>query len=270
MPSIGFDPCPVYGRATFDKCDTCPARCHPLPVLRAMMGSREVVPGEYSTTEILKPLQAIYYSRRNEFYIDPEKTIFMVNGTAVHSVVEEGGKGLDPEKHVIEKPFRAEIHPGVFLTGRPDYYDAEMGTLWDFKNSKAYTVKKHLKAVADKLPWMTEDYFMQLNIYKTYGFPAANELRLYFFVQGWTRREEMKPIEQVEGPIAPGAEVRLWVKTRLKRIMEAEANGKPPECLTGDLWMRADGYPMRCMEYCNARDHCPQAQRLIAKWGGKK
>jgi hypothetical protein len=111
---------------------------------------------------------------------------------------------------------------------------------------------------------------MQLNIYKTYGFPEAKKLKLYFFVQGWTRREEIKPIEQIEVPMATDAEVRLWVKTRMKKIMDNEASGEPPECLTGDLWIRGDGYPMRCMEYCNAKEFCPQAKRLIAKWEGKK
>ncbi|MFA5431207.1 MAG: hypothetical protein WC329_08620 [Candidatus Omnitrophota bacterium] len=266
MPSIGFDPCPVYGRATFDKCDTCPSRCHPLPVLKAMMGNREVVPGKYSTTEILRPLQAMYLSRHNDFFIDPEKTIFMINGTAVHSIIEQGGAGLG--NCIIEKPFEVEIAPGVFLTGKPDLYESDTSTLWDVKNSKAYTVKKHLKAVADKLPWLAEDYFMQVNIYHKYCFPEAKKLKLYFIVQGWTRREEMKPIEQVSVPVATIAEVNLWVKNRLQKIVDIESTGKPPECLTGDLWIRADGTPMRCAEYCNAKEFCPQAKRLMEKIKG--
>jgi hypothetical protein len=260
-PAIGFDPCPIYGKAPFSACEDCQSRCHPLPVLMAMVEQREVVPGDYSTTEILRPLQAMYLSRHNDFYIAPSKYIYMLNGTAVHSVIEEGGKKIvNQDKHQMEQAFREEILPGMFLTGRPDYYD-DAGTLWDFKNSKAYTVKKIKSASMNKVSWASEDYFAQLNIYRTYKYPEAKKLKLYFLVQGWTKMETgISPVEIVDVPLAPMADVKLWVKNRMAKIWEIEKTGECPRCLLGDLWIRKDGVPVRCQEYCNASEKCTQFQ----------
>jgi hypothetical protein len=230
----------------------------------SMTDSREVVPGRYSVTEILKPLRQMYLSRRVENYIDPEKQIFLINGTAIHGVLEEGARKIkDKESHRVEEGFSVEIIPGFTLSGRPDYYDVKMKTLWDFKNSKAYTVKKIKRAAGERVAWHSEDYFAQLNIYRTFAYPDAEKLKLYFFVQGWTRRDELKPIEQIGVPLAQNETVKLWVRDRAKKILDIESGKLPlPKCATADLWIRQDGTPVRCDEYCPALSICDQRKEM--------
>lgn len=268
MPKIEFSPCPLYWRADPGTCQSCESRCHPLPVLMAMTEQRDKVEGRFSVTEILKPLRQIYLSRRADLLIDPMKQIFMINGTAVHGVIEDGMELIEDKTfHKSEEPFSEEIMPGYILSGRPDYYDVRARTLWDFKNSKAYTVKKIKRAAEDKLPWIAEDYFAQLNIYRAYKYPDAEHLKLYFFVQGWTRKEEgLKPIEQISVPLATVETVKLWVKDRFKKIAAIEEGREElPRCTKADIWMRADGVPMRCMEYCSAREICEQAKEMLGQ-----
>jgi hypothetical protein len=273
MPAIGFDPCPIYGKAPFSACEDCQSRCHPLPVLMAMVEQREVVPGKYSVTEILKPLQAIKLSRDNGYYIDPVKAIYMINGTAVHKIIEDGGRHISNlENHKMEEQFEEEIIDGYFLTGKPDYYncvflEGDEGILWDYKNIKVYPTKLIKSASINKVSWASEDYFAQLNIYKVFKYPTAKQLKLYCMVQGWTKRETgISPIEQISVPVAPPADVRLWIKNRFHKIREMEMTGVIPLCLKGDYLKyhtTENGSPTRCAEYCNARDFCPQAKELI-------
>ena len=85
-----------YGNVSFDYCQhKCPDPCHPLPLLASLLSFRKVVPGVYSVTEILKPYQLIYLSRHNEWWATPESLIWMVSGSAAHSIIEEGVKLLD-------------------------------------------------------------------------------------------------------------------------------------------------------------------------------
>jgi hypothetical protein len=70
----------------------------------------------------------------------------------------------------------------------------------------------------------------------------------------------ISPVEIVDVPLAPMADVKLWVKNRMAKIWEIEKTGECPRCLLGDLWIRKDGVPVRCQEYCNASEKCTQFQ----------
>jgi hypothetical protein len=284
VPAIGFDPCPIYGKAPFSACEDCQSRCLPLPYLMALAEQREVKEGYYSTTEILKPLRAIYLARHTDYYIDPIKATFMIMGTAIHKVFEDGGEFIaKKDEHLIEKSFSVEISPGFFLTGKYDYRD-DRKALWDTKSSKSYPVRKHKGASLNRVSWASEDYFLQTNIYRAFGCPDAEFLKLFFLVQGWERFEyipipgekgkfrriptSLSQIEIVDVPVAPIADVRLWVKNRLAKIREAEVTGEIPVCLKGDYLKYGEsgiGLPNRCADYCNVRDNCTQAQELLKK-----
>jgi hypothetical protein len=301
MPKIEFSPCPLYGRVEHFACLFCKDRCHPLPVLMKMADVRWPKPGVFSVTEIIKPLQAIWRSRRCNIVIDPLKSIASLTGTANHSVIEDGMRiakrelvkiekimadgGEDAERlkdiyvpnfygddgfdyyHRSEESFREEIQPGYFLSGRSDIYDVMMAKLYDAKFTKAYTVKLTKRASLAKVPWNAEDYFAQLNIYKTYLYPEAKKLELWCGVMGWTRHEkEISEIEKIAVPMATPETVRLWVKDRFKKIAAIE-EGKVevPKCLKGDIWLNKEGEPNRCLHYCAARHECPQAKEMLGQ-----
>jgi hypothetical protein len=216
--------------------------------------SREVVPGVYSVTEILKPYQLIYLARHNDWWATPESLIWMVAGSAAHSIIEEGGRLLDDQgNHKVE--VYNEVDLGIAkLRGTYDYWDVPRKTLWDFKNSKVYPVKK-MKAAEKAGDWRGDDYFKQLNIYRTFFKPEADRLRLEVIVQGWTKREVgIKKIETIEVPIGPEADVRNFTMGQLENITYIESGAtNAPQCTTEETW---NG--VRCAEYCVAANFCPQ------------
>ncbi len=266
MPQTGFI-CPKSGGETLPEyCfKDCLEPCHPLPVIGAMVKNRGTEDGVYSVTEIIKPYQSIFLARHNDYYVTPESMLYMLNGSAIHAVLEWGGKHLD-DTHVSEGKNSVELtlpNGKVTLRGTFDYYDSARKTLWDFKNAKAYTVKKIKNAAKDGSGW-DEDYFTQLNIYRAYFCPEAEKLKLWMFVSGWSRREkDLEPVEQINVPVLPIEEVKRWVEFRLNNILEHENGGEIPECPAKDRWAGANGVPMRCMEYCAVNKYCPTHKRYL-------
>lgn len=258
---LGFK-CPQgRGNVPFSFCEgECPDPCHPLPLLAALLESRDVVPGVYSVTEILKPYQVIYLSRKYDHYATPESLIWMIAGSAAHGIIESGGRKLKDQK-----AHRVEVYNEVDLLfvksrGTYDYWDGPRKIIWDFKNSKVFPVKK-LKEAAKAGDWQADDYFKQLNIYRAFFKPEAEKLRLECLVQGWDKRiaarDGLKKIETIEVPIAPIPLVKEWTIARLKNIVSFESGMiAPPPCTTEETW---NG--VRCAEYCPAADSCAQFKR---------
>jgi hypothetical protein len=141
------------------------------------------------------------------------------------------------------------------LRGTYDYWDNPRKTIFDYKNSKVFPVKKMKEAEKAK-DWRGDDYFTQLNIYRAFFKPEAEHLKLEVLVQGWTKRDGaagIKKIETIEVPIAPIAEVKAWVMNRLALIVAHEKGTKYPACTQDETW---NG--VRCAEYCVASEFCGQ------------
>jgi hypothetical protein len=249
------------GKVSFDFCQhDCQDPCHPLPLLASLLESREVVPGVYSVTEILKPYQLIYLARHNDWWATPESLIWMIAGSAAHSIIEEGGKLLDDqENHEVE--VYDEVDLGIAkLRGTYDYWDAPRKTIWDWKNAKVFPVKKMKEAEKAK-SWLGHDYFTQLNIYRAFFQPEAERLRREVLVQGWDNRvaakDGLKKIETIEVPLAPIEEVRGWVMLRLNSIVSHENGLAYPPCTAEETWGGN-----RCKEYCPVLAACRQGNGL--------
>jgi len=215
----------------------------------AMLRSeRPVVPWKYSVTEIVRTPRIIYLSRHEDYYVAPEGNLYMLNGTAIHKVIEMGGKGLG-EEHRLESYDKTELDIGgekVILAGMYDYYDGPRKILWDFKTTKAFQAGKLVAAQGGA--WDSEDYFKQLNIYRAFFVPEAEQLKLWCLVQGWTKRDRVGLTEVIEVPLAPIQTVKDWVTARLEEIVR---NEKDPEtirdCTDEERWMRGTN-PARCIE----------------------
>ncbi len=261
----GFSCARTGERHGFEVCEACADPCHPLPLLMAMSKQREIVDGVYSVTELSRPAQAVYLSRHFPYWVEPESQIFMLTGSAIHSVLETGHKHItNKAEHIVEAYSEIEFdlpNGHVKLRGTPDYYDVRGKTLWDYKNIKAYPAKK-LKA-ATNLAWNAEDYFAQLNIYRAVFFPEAEHLKLECIIMGWTNqdgiRDGLRPIEQINVPMGSVADVTTWVKNRLDLFLLNEKDQTTiPLCAKADRWEDKSGKPLRCMKYCNASADCKQ------------
>jgi hypothetical protein len=258
---VGFI-CPKDGaKRDFEFCfKTCDDHCEPLPLLLALADERVKVPGQYSTTEILNPPQAVYLQRHNTYYAAPEGLLWATFGTAWHGVMERGAERLEgigmKDRFVVEKPFSHEIvtpYGKAIFTGKPDAYDSWLEILWDYKTVKAYFVK-NLRAKG----WGQTTYGQQINIYRVYGFPEAKQMRLKCLVKDHSAMVERKDGVQasvtIQVPATPDPLVRDLVKAKLGILLHNEddpASVRP--CSAHETWAGR-----RCADYCNASEHCPQ------------
>ena len=103
---------------------------------------------------------------------------------------------------------------------------------------------------------LTDPYFWQLNIYKTYCLQSAKKLTLALLVKDWSNRIGMKDsideIEYIDVPIMPEPFIRDFVEGRVKLAMDMLHNGFPiPPCPEEETkW--------RCAGYCSVNSVCPQ------------
>ena len=256
---IGFL-CPKNGKPyTFKQCFTeCPDHCEPLPLLLALAKGRTVVPKSYGVTEILNPPQIVYYSRNFSYYSRPQDLIWMTFGTAWHTIMEREDIGAG--KFIMEDPFEVDFGYAK-LRGRPDLYDVEKKTLWDFKTLKYYFIKK----IRDTQDWDSTTHHWQMNIYRVYKFPETKQMKIEALVKDHSRQIEqkhgIKPIEQLDVPFIDDGQVERTVQENLQELIKNQDDPTTiRRCRADELWVNREGLPLRCMEYCPISHLCKQGR----------
>jgi len=232
-----------------------------------MAKTYKTTPGRYHVTEIINPPQQAFLKRSMPYYDTPEGLIWLTFGSAWHGVIEGTIKGLEElnlaDRFEMEKKLKKSY--GVCtLTGRADLYDKETKTLWDFKTTKGYWVKK----MHETNDWSGTTYHQQLNIYRWMGFPDCKTMKLKILVKDWSNRMEDKdgvfPIEEMEVPWIDDKDVEELVSSRLDTLMAIESKlEEPPKCLEADLWLSRRKEPLRCLSYCPVNNYCTQYQDWI-------
>lgn len=262
MPLYGFT-CPLdQENVNFDFCKySCPARCMELPVLLSLMGSRGVVPGVYSVTEILKPPRIVNYNRQVNYYSSPYDLMFMALGSAFHSIVEDQ-QDLCPG-HTFEHQlyFEAPIDLGdrtITLRGQPDQYNDKTDTLTDYKTAGYYAVKLLMEG-----KWEDSDYRTQVNLYRRFKFPNCKHMNLVMLIKDYSRKlkhEGVPPLVTIAVPWIDNGELDVEVKVRLFDILDGEKDWtKSRDCTDAERWTnKKSGERIRCEDYCYVKNDCPQ------------
>ena len=274
--------CPIdKENKSFDYClFECPTPCLAAPMLYIISQSRGIVDKRYSVTEILNPPQQVFLKRNNPFWVHPTDRTWMTLGIGFHKVIEEGLTLMPEEErknYVSEDEGKFEVVLGdATLTGIPDLYDKRAKRLTDFKTMKVYAMKK-LKAGE----WDDTTYGWQINLYKTFSFPGAEHLVIEAFLKDWNAqtfmRDGLQPYEKVTAPLMDNGTVERHAKFLLQRHVDIQDEKEPvPRCQRPDLWIPDNprnkncGIPLRCRDYCEAVNVCPQAKEWQDKNGGWK
>jgi len=275
---IGFN-CPKSGRnEPFDFCwKKCMVQCKPLPLLLSLskQDSRPVKEGKYSVTEILNPPQQVYLKRNNDYHARPDSLVDMHIGSAWHEKIEETKEfvqelGLQDE-YLMEKKFKQKLileptpdNSGmVELSGIPDLYVMSTKTLWDYKVMKYYYTFKYLsegKWDDSTIPW-------QLNIYRVYQYPDAQEIKILAYLKDFKlnmiEKYGLNQTEELQVPMIPDSKVKKRVTDLLTEHVEAQKTGKPRPCTEEEVWTNREGIPLRCKHYCMVSELCKQGQDLL-------
>ena len=264
---VGFV-CPADGsNKPFEHCiSSCPKRCMSFPLLMALAnGSREVQPGVYHVTEILNPPQVVYYSRNFPYYSHPFSLIWAVFGSAFHALIEsqhEFIRTLESEDYDVEKNFKADLGFAT-LSGTADLYDRKSKTLWDFKTIKSYAVKMMLQG-----DFSGNKYKDQMNIYRAYGFPEAEHLKIEAVVKDWSAavqdKDRILPVEDIDVPIDLVSNTVAMTVARTQEHVTAQETGAPRLCTDEERWINTNprskncGVALRCRDYCPVSAYCMQ------------
>jgi len=226
-------------------------RCLPLPVLTMMFGrERKIVPGRYSTTELLNPTRLAYLRRTTEYEESPDDAWFRTYGTAVHAMLEG-----EADNHLAEVRLHEEGDADSG-GGQFDLYDGTTKTLFDLKVTGTYKGKKILKAGsfarAESMSWA-----IQLNRYRQKLERAGFEVErmvLQMFFRDWGFRERKAGFPK----FAQATVKRIsdhWLdryyRMKADALTKAHETGYAPVCKARDIWGGR-----RCKGYCPVSAAC--------------
>jgi len=250
--------------------NSCRNRCLSIPMLVALADNkREIEPKKYHVTEILDPAQIVWLSRTQPYWCSPLSMVWMLFGSAIHTIMEQGhNKAVElgvADRFICEHRFETEVG-GCILTGRYDLYDTIDKTLWDFKSIKAYAVEKLLCG-----DFTDSKYGDQFNIYRTYGCPDAEHIKMEAIVKDWSMLAKMNPVEDIEFPLVDHDLVKEFARSRIELHEYSYKYEDAPPCEDRDLWIPKSprsknfGIPIRCRDYCKVSGICPQWKKWKEK-----
>jgi hypothetical protein len=255
----------------------------PLRTLRLIAEQREWT-GKPSCTQLLKGTREAYLEITKNYYIDPQGAIFRIIGTKSHSYLDKytGCNELGEIRLEVEG-----------ITGAFDFYDPENGgMLMDTKTYGSYKVMKCLgyesvdvetgefykSGVKKGLPKTEkiiqqgepdlQEQSLQLNLYRMMledaGFPSKGGLFLDIAVRdggtymatgrGIKQNAYLLPVPYLED----NKTLDYFLPKRDALLFALETKTLPPICNIDERWN-----DKKCLEYCNAREHCPYGQELL-------
>jgi hypothetical protein len=110
----------------------------PEPFVSAVSNQRSYQTGVYSVTSLLKGIRETMLERRhsNEIEQDVSDMIWLILGSAVHSIVE---KAQETDNQIKEARLHERIN-GVTFTGQFDLYDAAKKKVVDYKTCSVWKI----------------------------------------------------------------------------------------------------------------------------------
>lgn len=211
---------------------------------------------DFSATGLLNPPRAtvLLEQHKDTIEIDVSTRVATTIGQGVHSILERAARPGD----IIEKRFFApfKVDNEVYMvSAQVDIFEADSGTLSDWKTTKAYAF--HKKA-GSKF-----EYEAQMNIgaflMRASGIDVK-ELRIIGLLKDWDyRKAKEEPgyppteIMTMEIDMWSLEETEIFIKDRIKAIVQARI--ELPRCTSKESWGGN-----KCRQWCDAASVCSQYQ----------
>ncbi len=261
-------------------------RCMFLPTLRAIAKSIDRGISEPTVTELIAGVRETYLKKTMGYAIDPQSTLYALQGQAVHTIHE----GFTEGEILSEVRLKDAITSGKFdLYGK--ILDEEEGVLGDLKVTSSYKLMRALgiykvdvptgevfKTGARKGQTKTRkelrydgvrhvlDWAIQLNYYRMLLESAGFSVKR-MVIQALCRDNSLRIAAErgISQPIYIIPIRRIsdrWLTRyftakaeRLKKALETKK--LPPICSARERWTGR-----KCLSYCDARSYCPYAQEF--------
>ena len=283
--------CPDGNRIRMEEClQGCrmSSRCMLLPTLRAVVKSANRELDGLSTTDLISGTRENFFRKSRNYAIDPQKSIYALHGSAVHTLNEAHTDDL-----LSEIRLQGEAASGMF-----DVYGDLCGTgenvLGDYKVTSSYKAMRALGyapvSVATgeffksgprkgqektKIEWQEGgprnifEWSIQLNFYRML-LEAANFRVDHMIIQMMVRDSGLKiaatrkidrPIHLLEVHRISDHWVRLYMAEKSRRLRHALDTGDmPPVCSARERWG-----DRKCPSYCPVAEHCDHGMALKQK-----
>ncbi len=257
-----------------------------LPTLRAISKSLDRGITEPTVTELIAGVREMYLKKTTEYAVDPQSVLYALQGQAVHTLNEDCTEG----EILSEVRLKDAITSGKFdMYGK--ILDDSDGTLGDLKVTSSFKLMKALgiykvdvptgevfKTGARKgQPKMRKelrydgvrhvmDWAIQLNYYRMLlekaGFTVKRMVIEALCRDNSLRIAAERGIDQAVYLIPINRISDRWLTryfaAKAKRLQEAmETKKLPPVCSARERW-----HNRKCLDYCDARAHCPYAQEV--------
>lgn len=287
MPAKKFI-CPDGQEIEITRClQKCPysQRCMFLPTLRAVAASLNRNIKQPTVTELLAGTMETFLRRTTDYVVDPIKQLYALHGTAVHTINENH---ID-KTMLSEQRLSDDITSGKFdLFGK--ILDKE-NTLGDYKITSSYKLMKALGYYKVDVPtdeiyktgskkgqpktrkeWRTDgvkhllDWAVQLNYYRILleerGYTVSRmEIQAMcrdFNLRMAAERNITSPIYLIHINKISDHWVKLYMKTKAKRLQKALKTGKTPHICSGkERWQ-----DRKCKDYCVVAESCPYGRQF--------
>lgn len=219
----------------------------PTPFVDAVSREYQYKPKQYSVTSLLKGICQVMLERRHadEIEQDVSEMVWMIFGTSVHSILENGQESAQQLKEN-----KIVVDVGEYkLSGIFDLYDAETGTVTDYKTGTTW------KVIFDD--W--DDYRKQLLMYaymlRCIGFDCnRGEIVMMLKDHSKTKAKTdssypQKPvyIKKFEFSEKDFVEIEAYIKDRFTAIRLAE--GLPDDelqpCTPEERWHKGDKWAVK-------------------------
>ena len=257
-----------------------------LPTLRAIAKTLDRGIKEPTVTELIAGVRETYLKKTTDYTVDPQGVLYALQGQAVHTLHEDCTEGAI----LSEVRLKDAVTSGKFdMYG--ELLDETDGTLGDLKVTSSFKLMKALgiykidvptgevfKTGARKGEPKTRkelrydgvrhvmDWAIQLNYYRMLleqaGFTVKrmviealcrdNSLRIAS-ERGINQAVYLIPINRISDRW-----LTRYFAAKARRLQVAlETKKLPPVCSARERW-----HNRKCLDYCDARQHCPYAQEI--------
>lgn len=203
---------------------------------------------EFSATGLIAParIRVLTEFHKDDIEIDVDDQIFILQGHAMHAVLERAGQCLG---HNVEKRYFADFD-GTVVSSQIDSLENDI--LTDWKNTSVFGFTKNKAPKYEYVAQMN----IQLEILRRNGLDVK-KLQIGAILRDWRPGEAAKDrtypkkVHIQEIPIKPREATVEYINSRIKAHRDAETN--LPQCTSEEHWAWR-----RCAGYCNVAKFCNQ------------
>lgn len=219
----------------------------PQPFVDAVTSEYRYKPKRYSVTSVLNGTREVILQRRHadEITSDVSDMVWMIFGTAVHSVLEQSH---ETNTQLKENWVSMDMPNGYTLSGIFDLYDDATGTVTDWKTASVW------KVIMNEWDDYRRQTLMYVCILRSMGFDARRgEIVALLKDHSKSKAEHDRsypqhPVYSIGWDFTDDdvADMMAWLDRRFEEIEEAEKlpDDELPLCTDEERWHRPDKWAL--------------------------